>query len=154
LKGCVLLLSLSLAGNAASVAVRPYAERMVAHYAAEYGVPAALVRAMIQVESNWNPGALSKRGAIGMMQLMPDTAKAFGVDHPYWIYQNIEGGTAYLAFLLREFHGDWRLALAAYNAGPQVVKKRGLRYSSPGVFTYITRVFAEYRAELRTGGPH
>lgn len=89
---------------------------------------------------------------MGMMQLMPGTARALGVDHPYWICQNIQGGTAYLDFLLRKFQGDWRLALAAYNAGPAVVEKRGLRYSSPEVFAYVTQVFAEYEAELRKGG--
>ncbi len=154
MKGCFLLLCFTLGSSAAPAAVRPYAEQMVNRYAAEYGVPAALVRAIIKVESNWNPGALSNQGAIGMMQLMPDTARALGVDHPYWIYQNIEGGIAYLAFLRRKFHGDWRLALAAYNAGPRVVEKRGLRYSSPQVFAYIVRVFAEYRTELRQGEPH
>ena len=125
---------------------RPYAEQMVERYAGEYRVPADLVRAVIRVESNWNPGAVSTAGALGMMQLMPATAHGLRVDHPFWIDQNIEGGTAYLAYLYRRFNGDWRLALAAYNAGPAVVEKRRLRYSSPGVFMYVSRVLAEYRA--------
>lgn len=154
MKGCLLFLCLSVASSAASPEVRPvrpYAEQMANRYAAEYGVSAALVRAVIRVESNWNPAALSNKGAMGVMQLMPGTAKTLGVDHPYWIYQNIQGGTAYLAFLLSRFEGDWRLALAAYYAGPAVIEKRGLRYASPEVFAYVTRVFAEYKGELRKG---
>ena len=131
---------------------RPYAEQMVEYYAAQYRIPANMVRAVIRVESNWNPGAISSKGARGMMQLMPGTARSLEVNHPFWIYQNIGGGTAYLAYLYRRFGGDWRLALAAYNAGPAVVEKRGLRYSSPGVFAYVSRVLAEYRALLQVKG--
>ena len=131
---------------------RPYAEQMVEYYAAQYRIPANMVRAVIRVESNWNPGAMSSKGARGMMQLMPGTARSLEVNHPFWIYQNIGGGTAYLAYLYRRFGGDWRLALAAYNAGPAVVEKRGLRYSSPGVFAYVSRVLEEYRALLQVKG--
>lgn len=131
---------------------RPYADQMVKRYAAQYRIPADMVRAVIRVESNWNPGAVSSKGAQGLMQLMPATARLKHVSHPFWIYQNIGGGTAYLAYLYRHFGGDWRLALAAYNAGPAVVEKRGLRYSSPGVFTYVSRVLAEYRALLQVKG--
>ena len=87
-----------------------------------------------------------------MMQLMPGTARSLEVNHPFRVYQNIGGGTAYLAYLYRRFGGDWRLALAAYNAGPAVVEKRGLRYSSPGVFAYVSRVLAEYRLLLQMKG--
>ena len=134
-----------------SALYRRYAEQMVERYAAQHHVPANLVRAVIHVESNWNPGAVSSAGAIGIMQLMPGTARSLQVDHPFWIYQNIEGGTAYLACLYQRFGKDWRLALAAYNAGPAVVERRGLRYSSPGVFAYVTHVLAEYRALERKG---
>lgn len=141
------------AGPRAPVSVyRPYAGRMVEFYAAHYRIPADMIRAVIRVESNWNPGAVSIKGAQGMMQLMPATARVLRVDHPFWIYQNIAGGTAYLAYLYRRFGCDWRLALAAYNAGPRVVEKRGLRYASPGVFAYVSRVLAEYRS-LQLKGP-
>jgi len=133
---------------------RRYAEQMVERYAAQYHVPANLVRAVIYVESNWNPGAVSSAGAVGIMQLMPGTARSLQIDHPFWIYQNIEGGTAYLAYLYQHFGKDWRLALAAYNAGPTVVERHGLRYSSPGVFAYVTHVLAEYRALERKGPTH
>jgi soluble lytic murein transglycosylase-like protein len=131
---------------------RPYAEQIVEYYAAQYRIPANMIRAVIRVESNWNPGAVSSKGAQGMMQLMPDTARSLEVNHPFWIYQNIGSGTAYLAYLYRRFGGDWRLALAAYNAGPAVVEKRRLRYSSPEVFAYVSRVLAEYRLLLQMKG--
>jgi soluble lytic murein transglycosylase-like protein len=131
---------------------RPYAEQIVEHYAAQYRISPDMVRAVIRVESNWNPGAVSRAGAIGMMQLMPGTARSLEVNHPFWIYQSIGGGTAYLAYLYRHFGGDWRLALAAYNAGPAVVEKRGLGYSSPGVFAYVSGVLAEYRRLLQMKG--
>ena len=131
---------------------RRHAEQMVEYYAVQYRIPANMVQAVIRVESNWNPGAVSSKGAQGMMQLMPGTARSLEVSHPFWIYQNIGGGTAYLAYLYRRFGGDWRLALAAYNAGPAVVEKRGLRYSSPGVFAYVSRVLSEYGLLLQMKG--
>jgi len=135
----------------APIEIRSYAEQIANRCAAAYGIPGAMLRAVIRVESNWNPGAHSSQGAMGMMQLMPATAKAWGADHPYWIYQNIQAGTAYLAFLLRKFGADWRLALAAYYAGPRVIEQQGLRHASPAVFHYVSRVFAAYRAELKKG---
>lgn len=156
MKRVLLGLSLAATASAASLplaAYRPYAERMANRYAAEYGVPAAMVCAVIRVESGWNPGALSNRGAMGLMQLVPATARALRAKHPYWIYQNIRAGTAYLAYLYRRFQGDWRLALAAYVAGPAVIEKQGLRYSSREVFAYVTRVLAAYRAELKGEKP-
>lgn len=151
--GLLFCVTAASADNRASVSVyRPYADQMVEYYAAEYRIPANMIRAVIRVESNWNPGAVSSKGAQGMMQLMPGTARSLEVNHPFWIYQNIGGGTAYLAYLYWRFGGDWRLALAAYNAGPGVVEKRGLRYSSPGVFAYVSRVLAEYRLLLQMKG--
>ena len=131
---------------------RPYAEQMVLRSAAQHHVPAALIRAVIHVESNWNPGAVSSAGALGLMQLMPATARSLQVDHPFWIDQNIEGGTAYLSSLYQRFQGDWRLALAAYYAGPDRVGKCGLQYSSREVFTYVTRVLVQYQAERAEKG--
>jgi len=82
-----------------------------------------LVHAVIMVESAYNPKAISKAGAQGLMQLMPATANRFGVSDPYNPYQNINGGTEYLKHLLDLFENDLRLALAAYNAGENAVKK-------------------------------
>lgn len=91
--------------------------------AKKYKVDAALVRAVIHAESAFNSKALSKKGAQGLMQLMPGTAKDLGVTNAFDIQQNIEGGVKYLAGLLKIFDGNIQLATAAYNAGPGAVKR-------------------------------
>ena len=128
---------------------REYAERCADYYAREYGVSPALVRAVIQVESAWQPGIVSTKGAMGLMQLMPVTARHFGVSHPFNIHENVRGGVAYLAELQELFHGDLRLVMAAYAAGERPVLARGLDYSSQEVYTYVQRIGQQYRAELR-----
>lgn len=87
------------------------------------GVPEELFLRLVQQESNWNPRAKSHKGALGLAQLMPATARGLGVD-PSDPYQNLDGGARYLFKQYREF-GTWRLALAAYNAGPGAVKEHG-----------------------------
>lgn len=91
--------------------------------ARRHAVPEDLFLRLVQQESGWNPHAKSHKGALGLAQLMPATARALGVD-PHDPQQNLEGGARYLARQYREF-GSWRLALAAYNAGPDAVKKHG-----------------------------
>lgn len=93
-------------------------------YAREYDVDPLLVRAVMKQESSFQPFALSTSGAMGLMQLMPDTAKGLGVTDPYNIEENIRGGVQYLSYQLNSFN-DLALALAAYNAGPNAVKKYG-----------------------------
>jgi len=91
--------------------------------ALRHGVPADLFLRLVQQESGWNPKALSHKGAIGLAQLMPKTASLLGVD-PHDPRQNLDGGARYLAQQYRTFQ-SWRLALAAYNAGPGAVEKYG-----------------------------
>jgi soluble lytic murein transglycosylase-like protein len=98
---------------------------VIDHHAREQGVRPDLVRAVIQVESAFNPRARSHKGAMGLMQLMPGTARDLGVRNAYDPLENIRGGVTYLRSLLDEFGGNEELALAAYNAGPHRVKQYG-----------------------------
>lgn len=95
----------------------------IAAAAAQFGVDEAIVRAIIHAESAYNPNALSRVGAQGLMQLMPATARRFGVSNPFEPAQNIRGGVQYLAWLLKRFNGDLTLAAAGYNAGEGAVDR-------------------------------
>ena len=97
----------------------------IAAAAREFGVEEAVVRAIIHAESAFNPTALSRAGAQGLMQLMPATARRFGVTDAYDSGQNIRGGVKYLSWLLRRFNGDLTLAAAGYNAGEGAVDRHG-----------------------------
>jgi len=121
-------------------------ENCVRHYASHYGVPAELVAALIDVESRWNPRAVSSKGALGLMQLMPETARRFGAYHPFDPGQNIAAGTRYVTTLMWEFHGDLRLVAAAYYAGDRWVGKRQLYYNNPDVVAYVEAVRRHYVA--------
>src|SRR5579859_5868127 len=133
--------------------VRAFSEQCAASYASAFEVPVELVEAIIQMESGWNPYAVSKKGAAGLMQLMPATAIRFGVQDRFNIQENIRGGVAYLAWLIRLFKGDLRLAVAAYQVGESQILSRGLAYSSREVFEYVSRVAQLYRAFRREAVP-
>lgn len=111
-------------GPVQSAEVSPL-EAMVAEVSSRYNLDPSLVLAVIEVESNFNPQAISPKGALGLMQLMPGTIIALGVANPFSPWDNIEGGVRYLAELLNFFRGNLRLALAAYNAGKEAVLKYG-----------------------------
>ena len=105
-----------------------------------------LLRAVIVVESGFNSRAVSKRGAVGLMQLMPATAIRFGVSNPYDPKQNVHAGARYLKFLIDRFGQDVRLALAAYNAGEEAVDRNGGRIPQfAETMVYVPRVMKIYR---------
>jgi hypothetical protein len=95
--------------------------------AKSHGIDPALVHAVISAESGYNPNAVSRRGASGLMQLMPDTARRYGVRNLFDPVENVRGGVSYLKDLLAMFNGDMRLALAGYNAGENAVIRAGNR---------------------------
>jgi soluble lytic murein transglycosylase-like protein len=103
---------------------RGYDDLIVEH-SHRHGVRPSLVRAVVQVESGFNPAAYSPKGAMGLMQLMPATARQFGVSNPFNPDENVRAGTAYLRQLLDRYGDNEELALAAYNAGPGAVDKHG-----------------------------
>src|SRR2546425_12412876 len=109
---------------------RTIARHWADHYAAVYQVPRELVHSIIEVESGWHPRAVSDKGAVGLMQLMPATAATFGVTNRFEIEQNIRGGVAYLVKL---FDGDLRLVAAAYLTGANRILLAGLAYSNAEV---------------------
>jgi soluble lytic murein transglycosylase len=123
------------------------AEYYIAAYAQHYRVPSALVRAIVQRESNWQPCTISTKGAVGLMQLMPVTATRLGVVDRCNVDQNISGGVRYLAWLMQQFHNDLRLVAAAYYAGEDVIGKRGLAYQNPEVVAYVSAIRTTYLRE-------
>jgi soluble lytic murein transglycosylase-like protein len=122
----------------------------VADHAARHALDPDLVRAVIRVESGWNPRAVSRKGAMGLMQLMPATAAEYGVADPFNPTENIRAGVAYLRRLIDRFDGRTELALAAYNAGPGAVEKYH-RTVPPyrETRTYVQRIVSV--TELRLG---
>jgi hypothetical protein len=108
--------------------------------ARKYNLPEKLIKSVIQAESNFQADAVSPAGAKGLMQLMPATAKELGVDDPFDVRQNIDGGAGYLRRMLDRFGQDVQLALAAYNAGPGTVEKYNGNVPYRVTQTYIERV--------------
>ncbi len=120
--------------------------------ARQHQVDPALIQAVIHAESGFRPKVVSKSGAQGLMQLMPGTAKDMAVTDVFQPSQNIMGGSAYLAWLLKKYNGDLRLATAAYNAGPGTVSKYGGVPPYPETKAYVARVnslFKRYQAQRR-----
>ena len=114
----------------------------------ESGVPPELLRAMMQTESGGNPRAVSPKGAMGLMQLMPGTARLMGVQDPYDPGENLRGGAAYMARMMQKYGDDRELALAAYNAGPGRVDSYGGIPPFPETRNYVKKVLSLYEGYL------
>lgn len=130
---------------------REQIDSLIEKYSEKMAIDSNFVKAVVKQESGYNPKALSKCGAKGLMQLMPGTASALGVSDPYDASQNIEGGIRYLKGLLQRFNGDMELALAAYNAGPNAVKKYGTVPPYPETQNYVKSVMSMYRKNQSEG---
>jgi soluble lytic murein transglycosylase len=132
------------AGSLVTVPVRDWVP-VIEYYARAQRLEPRLVRAMIQVESGYNAEALSNKGAMGLMQLMPETAAELSIEHPYDPNENIRGGTLYFRRLLDRFRERVELALAAYNAGPGAVERHGGIPPYEETREYVRRVLRLYR---------
>lgn len=117
---------------------------LISKYSDKNGLDEDFVKAVINQESGFNPNATSKCGAMGLMQLMPSTAEGLGVKNAYDAEQNIEGGTKYLKGLMDRFNNDKSLALAAYNAGPNAVKKYGGIPPYAETQNYVKSILSKY----------
>src|SRR6202790_4577830 len=144
------------AGAPSASSMNPQVRAMVEETAKNLDVSPLLVDSVIQVESNYNPYAISPKGAQGLMQLMPATARRFGVKNSFDPQQNLEGGVRYLKFLQDTFKDD-RLAIAAYNAGERAVTKYGDVPPYPETKNYVDKVGAKFskakRAAEKTPAP-
>ena len=122
----------------------PYHEQ-IDKIGVRYQVDPNLIKAVIRAESSFNRYAVSSQGAKGLMQLMPETAREMKVDDPFNPNQNIEGGTRYLRTLMDTFNGNLTLTLAAYNAGPTLVKRVNRIPRIPETINYVKRVLSHYK---------
>jgi soluble lytic murein transglycosylase-like protein len=119
-------------------------ETLVSEVSARHGLDPRLVTTVIGVESNFNALAVSPKGARGLMQLMPQTARQYGVRNVHDPRENVEGGVAYLRDLTRRYKGDLRLALAAYNAGPEAVERASGVPNFRETRDYLRKIEARY----------
>ncbi|OHD63997.1 MAG: hypothetical protein A2176_15915 [Spirochaetes bacterium RBG_13_51_14] len=119
-------------------------KKLADYYASVNRVPASLVRAVIETESNFNPRAVSPRGAMGLMQLMPSVVKERGVRNPFDPNENISAGVGFLKSLLQEYDGDYKKALAAYNAGRKTVDESGGVPDYRETREYVNKVIDAY----------
>ena len=138
--------------------VKPPFRELVEAAAARYSVDADLITSVIAVESNFDPKALSRKNARGLMQLLPETAARLGVQNIYDPQENIDAGTRYLRELLQKYNNDLVLTLAAYNAGPERVQQYGRVPPFPETLSYVRRVKRSYdrsksKASTKTPAP-
>ncbi|MCL6481633.1 MAG: lytic transglycosylase domain-containing protein [Firmicutes bacterium] len=123
---------------------RPELERLLEQTAERHQIDPALVRAVVAVESAWDPRAVSPKGAMGLMQLMPERAARLGVSDPFDPEQNLDAGVRHLRELLERYDGNLELALAAYNAGPGAVDRNGRVPNIPETQDYVRKITEAY----------
>lgn len=140
---CVFLLSLSGNADVLSSTRKPY-DSIIVSVAQNYRVPPELVHSIIKAESNYDPWAISSKGAMGLMQLMPLTATQYKVMNVFDPKQNIVGGVKYLVDLIKLYDGDTKRVLAAYNAGQEAIKRYGGIPPYRETRNYIKKVMATY----------
>jgi len=129
-----------------------YYDRHLLRASIKYGLDFALLKAVVKAESNFNPYAVSPKGAQGLMQLMPKTSELLNVKNPFDPEENILAGTRYLKMLMKQFNNNIIFALAAYNAGPDVVSQYNGIPPYPETITYVKRVleyFRDYKNKIR-----
>jgi soluble lytic murein transglycosylase-like protein len=126
---------------------RSQIEGLIESHARRQQLDPELVRAVVQIESAFQPWAQSHKGAMGLMQLMPETARILSVEDPWDPDENLRGGTIYLRHLLDRFGGELELALAGYNAGPQSVERYGGIPPFEETVRYVEKVLRVYRGE-------
>ncbi len=121
-------------------------EKKVIYYAKKYGLPVRIFKELVRAESNFNPKAVSRKGAMGLCQLMPETAKRLGVKDPFDVDENLDAGARLLKELYRKYR-NWKLALAAYNAGEGAVEKYGGVPPYAETKSYVRRILTRARGE-------
>lgn len=141
-----------------SKAVTSAFKNLISEASQQFALPAALIKSVIHVESNFNPNAKSPKGAQGLMQLMPHTAKRFGTTNAMDPRENIMAGARYLRWLLDHFNQDLELTIAAYNAGEGAVSRAGGKVPRiPETQIYLLKVLQKYKqileAEIQSGAP-
>ncbi|WP_055071541.1 lytic transglycosylase domain-containing protein [Clostridium massiliamazoniense] len=130
-------------------------ERAINKASKDYGVDTKLIKAIIKAESNFNPNVRSSAGAMGLMQLMPENVKAYGVKDPYNIEENIDAGTRHIRDYIKMFDGNIEMGLMAYNAGPGTMARRGVKspsdlYKLPKeTQNYVPKVLKYYREGVK-----
>lgn len=142
LGGCLCFISLGL--FALSSPGGAY-DSVIQAVARKYDVPSDLIHSIIKAESNYDPNAISPKGAVGLMQLMPETARQYGVKDRFDPIENIEGGVRYLKDLVKLYNRRTNLVLAAYNAGQEAIKRYGGIPPYPETIQYIERVQSSYK---------
>jgi soluble lytic murein transglycosylase len=139
----------SFPGHTTSYNVTSY-DDVISEAAKRYGLSSSLIKALIHVESYFNPKAVSTKGAIGLMQIMPENLQALNISDPFDPWENIMGGASYLKSMLERFRGELPLALAAYNAGPTVVERYRDIPPYPETEAYVKKVMRYFRHYKKT----